>query len=409
MRKYRALRNREIENIIDQKPCSGHCLKCSRSNDCPARESICQAPILLEHSIKENSTQNREGIGFAIDVGSTTLAAALYDLNSGTIIKREGCINPQSKISVDVIGRIQAAKSKTGLAYLHKIINEAIETLLNNLCDGAGINSKLLVDGVVTGNTTMLHILTGRSPSKLGVAPFEANWLAGCYENLFGHNIWIAPCIGAFTGADLVCALIAANFDREKEHSLLCDIGTNTEVALLSNGIIYTASTAAGPAFEGTGIKGSELLDSIAQFVASGAISPTGESIDGSLILKNGKTLLNKDVRTVQLAKAAIGAGISIILEKARIKTDELRKIYLAGGFGTFLNPDSAAAIGILPHNTAAEMIRLGNGALAGAATLLLNPQRRHSAIHLSKNAKIIDLGGNPDFNTLFIKALNFN
>ena len=217
-----------------------------------------------------------------------------------------------------------------------------------------------------------------------------------------------APCIGAFVGADLVCALVAADFDREDPPALLCDIGTNAEVAVRAHGTIFATSTAAGPAFEGTGVRGSELLDAIASFLASGAISETGASAPGSLVLADGRTLDNADVRAVQMAKAAVAAGISVMLDEAGTCADELSEIFLAGGFGCGLNPDSAAAIGMLPSAPAAKKTPIGNAALAGAATLLLHPQRRTAALQLARSARLVELGGNSDFSDRFIDAMAF-
>ena len=254
----------------------------------------------------------------------------------------------------------------------------------------------------------MLHLLTGRSPSALGRAPFRTDWLAGCDEILLGHEVWLPPCVGAFVGADLICALVSAGLDCDGPPALLCDIGTNAEVALRANGTVFTASTAAGPAFEGLGVRGSDLLDAIAEFVGSGAISKTGASEPGSLVLKDGRVLENADVRSVQLAKAAVAAGIATLLDEAGTSSSELSGIFLAGGFGCGLNPDSAVRIGMLPYAPNAKRIPLGNAALAGAATLLLHPQRRLAALSLAQEARLIDLAGNPEFSDSFIDSMHF-
>ena len=225
--------------------CNGHCARCPRAAACPARQAAKGAPILLSGVSTGGSSRNADGIGFAVDVGSTTLAAGVYDLRTGALLARAGCANPQAAVSSDVIGRIAAAEKPNGLTNLQGLVSGALETLLADVCSSAGIPPTSLSDGVVTGNTVMLHILTGRSPSSLGRAPFHADWLAGCEETLLGHPIWLPPCIGAFVGADLVCALVAADFDREDPPALLCDIGTNAEVAVRAHGTIFATSTAA--------------------------------------------------------------------------------------------------------------------------------------------------------------------
>jgi uncharacterized 2Fe-2S/4Fe-4S cluster protein (DUF4445 family) len=390
------------------KICSGHCAKCPHLDECPARKTSSVSPILFDcHNIKKPS-RNDEGIGFVADVGSTTLAAAIYDLQSGKLLASKGCINPQTEISADVIGRIAAAETKEGFAKLQTLVENALHKLLTQVCNTARISPSTLSDGVVTGNTAMLHILFGRSPSPLGRAPFLPQWLAGCEETLLGRKVWLPPCIGAFTGADLTCAIIAAGLDKKGPPAILCDIGTNAEVAIRINETILATSTAAGPAFEQTGIRGSELLDAIAEFLSSGKISKNGYSTPGSLVLKDGRTLQDRDVRAVQTAKAAIAAGIETMLAEAKISTDEIEELFLAGGFGCGLNPDSATAIGMLPATPNAKKIQIGNAALSGAAILLLCPEKRNSIIELSRRAKLIELGGNPNFSNKFISAMSF-
>ncbi|MBO7683865.1 MAG: DUF4445 domain-containing protein [Kiritimatiellae bacterium] len=388
--------------------CNGHCAKCPRRAACPARSAARESPVLLSGERPNASSRGQDGVGFAVDVGSTTLAVGLYDLRTGALLSNAGCANPQSDVSTDVIGRISAAESPGGLKRLRHLVLDALEKLAARACASAGVAPDDLSDGVVTGNTVMLHLFAGRSPSALGRVPFHAEWLAGCEETFLGHPVWLPPCVGAFVGADLVCALIAAGLDQDGPTALLCDIGTNAEVAVRTNGTVFATSTAAGPAFEGTGVRGSELLDAIAGFLASGAIEESGASVPGSLVLKDGRTLDNADVRAVQMAKAAVAAGISVMLDEAVTCADDLSEIFLAGGFGCGLNPDSAAAIGMLPSAPKARKTPIGNAALAGAATLLLHPQRRESALRLAHDARLVELGGNADFSDRFIDAMAF-
>ena len=390
------------------KRCNGHCARCPRSVACPARLAAQESPVLLSGEQPDGSSRNQDGVGFAVDVGSTTLAVGLYDLRTGALLSRRGRANPQSDVSTDVVGRISAAESPGGLERLQHLVLNALESLVSDACAAAGISPSMLSDGVVTGNTVMLHLFVGRSPSALGRMPFRAEWLAGCEEPFLGHRVWLPPCIGAFVGADLVCALIAAGLDRDGPTALLCDIGTNAEVAVRTNGTVFATSAAAGPAFEGTGVRGSELLDAIAGFLASGTIEESGASVPGSLVLKDGRTLDNADVRAVQMAKAAVAAGISVMLDEAGTCVDDLSEIFLAGGFGCGLNPDSAAAIGMLPSAPKARKTPIGNAALAGAATLLLHPQRRESALRLAHGAHLVELGGNADFSDRFIDSMAF-
>lgn len=354
------------------------------------------------------SHRSEDGAGFVIDVGTTTLALELYDLRAGTFLSGAGAVNPQSDAAADVIGRIAAAGTPANLDRLRRLALAALEELFTKAVESAGIDPGSVRDGVVTGNTVMLHLLFGKDPSALGFAPFRVDWRGGCSETLLGREVWVPPSIGAFTGGDLVTALIAAGFDRPGDTALLADIGTNAEIAVSHNGKLYVTSTAAGPAFEGTGVKGSELLDAIAGFLKEGIIGETGESAPGALVLADGRSLTGADVRAVQMAKAAVAAGISTMLDEAGTVPEAISRLYLAGGFGSALDPGSAEAIGMLPRTPNAKKTALANAALKGAAILLLDPGRRRAALQIAREAVNVELGGNPAFSGRFISALRF-
>ncbi len=395
--------------MAESKPkCAGLCSRCPRAGNCPTRRASGASPVLLDGAAASGSARNRDGVGFAIDIGSTTLALALYDLRTGALLSAKGCANPQSSVSADVIGRISAASSPSALAELGRLAEDALGTLLEEARAEAGIPISSIVDGVVTGNTVMLHLLTCHDPTPLGHVPFQAEWLAGCDATVMGLPVWLPPCIGAFVGADHVCALVSANFTPDGPPALLCDLGTNAEIALRANGTIYATSAAAGPAFEGTGVRGSDLLDAVARFCAEGVISETGASDEERLVLADGRRLANADVRAVQVAKAAVAAGMSVMLDEAKVRAEDLSEIFLAGGFGCGLNPRSAAAIGLLPDVPGVRMTPIGNAALAGAAELLLFPERRDFALSLSRGAKLVELGGSAEFSDRFIDAMTF-
>ena len=427
----------KVQNQVSGHRCAGLCARCPRAGHCPTRRAADSSPVLLAGKRPNSSARQEDGIGFGVDIGSTTLALALYDLRTGALLAEKGCRNPQmaidllktsfirnamagsvpryfirndaSAIAADVIGRIAAAAaSPSGLNQLQRLVMDALGSLLAEACAAVPCTPAELVDGVVTGNTVMLHLLTGRNPDALGHAPFHAEWLAGETIELFGHPVWLPPCVGAFVGADHVTALIAGNFTPEGPTALLCDLGTNAEVALRANGVLYTTSTAAGPAFEGTGVRGSDLLDALARFLAEGIVQESGKSDPERLVLPDGRRLRNADVRAVQMAKAAVAAGTSVMLDTAGVHARDLTEIFLAGGFGCGLNPASAAAIGLLPEVATARKTPLGNAALAGAAELLLFPARRAEALELARHAHLVELGGTSDFANRFIDAMSF-
>lgn len=375
------------------------------------------------------------GQGAAIDIGTTTIALKRYDLHTGAVLAQAGIMNPQRTIAADVMGRIGAA------------MNGQADILRNMLADA--IRSLLIQTGetlpdilVITGNTTMLYLLTGRHPACLSAAPFQADCLFDCHETFLGIPVYYPPCMNAFVGADITCAVLDSGMCRTKGTALLCDIGTNGEIALWTEGKLYVTSTAAGPAFEGAGIScgcgsipgaidrvwvenssihmhtigeqkaaglcGSGLVEAIAAFLETGHIDETGAVDEDFLFLTEDVKLLPADVRAVQLAKGAIAAGIRTLLEEANITEDQIETLYIAGGFGSHLNTVSAAAIGLIPAGLADRVTVLGNSALSGASRMLLDQSLVAAAKTISRQAVHVPLSGSSRFSRHFMNTMLF-
>lgn len=381
-------------------------------------------------------------LGAAIDVGTTTIALRLYDLATGTCIGDSAMLNPQTSIAADVMGRIDAALNGSLVALQAQILT-AIRTLIDQACAGANRLAAEVDSMVITGNTTMLYLLTGRNPETLAHAPFEADCLFGEARRILDRTCCLPPCMNAFVGADITCALLeSGQCSQNDEISLLCDIGTNGEIALWKRGELFVTSTAAGPAFEGAGIScgcssirgaidrvwaedgelrihtigdceavgicGSGLIDSIAAALDLELIDETGAMDDDQIELSPRAVLQLKDVRAVQLAKAAIAAGIETLLETANVRLDEVRTLYIAGGFGNHLNVSSAARIGLIPEALADRVKAIGNASLAGASRLLLDQNALRTAQTIASAARHVSLGGNPRFNEHYIDQMLF-
>lgn len=398
---------------------------------------------LVELSGETQDAQNpmAGSFGAAVDIGTTTLALKLFDLHSGRLLAAEGKLNPQRAIAADVIGRINAAMIGQG-SHLRNMIENALEEMLDAACKDAHIRRDELSTMVVTGNTTMLYLLTGRNPESLSHAPFLADTLFDTEATLLDKPVYYPPCMNAFVGADITCAVLSSGMYRSPDTALLCDVGTNGEIALWKDGKLYVTSTAAGPAFEGAGIScgcgsipgaidrvwvedgqlrchtigdvpavgicGSGLIDAIAAFLESGMIDETGASDADVLPLQDGIHLLPKDIRAIQLAKAAIRAGMETLLEWAVVPEQEIAALYIAGGFGSHLNVASAAAIGLIPPTLQNRVRILGNAALSGAGELLLNQNRLETLRAIAGNATHLNLGGNPKFNDHYITQMLF-
>lgn len=380
--------------------------------------------------------------GAAIDVGTTTIALLLYDLSDGHCIGASSMLNPQTAVAADVIGRIDAALH--GKAELLRVqVESALKTLLATACSQAEISVSKVDAFVITGNTTMLYLLTGCDPHSLSRAPFIADHLFGHEAPLLSRSAYLPGCLHAFVGADTTCALLASGMTHRHETALLCDVGTNGELALWHRGHLYIASTAAGPAFEGAGIScgctsipgaidqvtlvngtlhchtineypaigicGSGLLDAVAAALDLGLLDETGYIEDDCIPLRDGIQLEQSDIRSVQLAKAATHAGIMSLLDAAHCDPDEVSTLYLAGGFGSHLNIRSAVRIGLIPAAFERKVKVIGNAALDGAAHLLMDTTQREQIAAMQRCANHVRLDGNPAFADLYVESMLFD
>ena len=379
-------------------------------------------------------------LGVACDIGTTTVVLGLYDLRSGKWLAAASARNPQAAIAADVIGRISAALSgKAGT--LRELIETQIKDLTDRCLRTAGAEREKIKKTVLTGNTTMLYLLTGRSPETLSKAPFAADYLFDCDACVADITAYLPPCVSAFVGADITCAVEASGMTERKETSLLADVGTNGELVLYKDGVLYVTSTAAGPAFEGAGISagceaipgaidtvrlvngipscttignrepvgicGSGIIDALAAFLDSGRIDDGGLLLDDCR-LTDAIGLTQGDVRQMQLAKAALAAGIEVLLRTAGCTCDEIGTFYVAGGFGKHLNARSAVRIGLFPAELERKMKVLGNAALGGAARLLTDETARARLGAIRASAVPVSLGGDKLFSDLYMENMFF-
>ena len=377
------------------------------------------------------------GYAAAVDLGTTTVAVKVY-APDGTCCGTASAQNPQTVIAADVMGRIETALRGEGERLRTMILGTVRELIASACPDGVepiGIT--------VTGNTTMLYLLCGHDPSALSRAPFAADRLFDVTCTLPGLSapVYLPPCMNAFVGADITCAVLAAGMCEQTQTALLCDIGTNGELALWKGGTLYVTSTAAGPAFEGAGITcgcgsiegavdrvwtengglcvhtigevpavgicGSGVIDAVAAGLALGEIDESG-AMEEPMVLSGAVSLHPCDVRAVQLAKAAIAAGIETLMESAGATAEEIGTLYIAGGFGSHLNVQSAARIGLIPAELAGKVKVLGNAALSGASMLLLDRDKLEEIRRIRAASRHVNLGGNPVFNEHYMDQMFF-
>jgi uncharacterized 2Fe-2S/4Fe-4S cluster protein (DUF4445 family) len=400
--------------------------------------------------------------GIAVDIGTTTVAMKLFDPKSqvGVITGR----NSQIKFGADVITRIDKAL-RGEAAQIQATIVACLNEMMAALCHKHGIDKYQIDAVVITGNTAMMFLLTQEDPDSLSHTPFLANRLFGEYiapkeiglDLAENAKIYLTRCIGAYVGGDISTAILASGMTEKPETALLVDIGTNGEMALWHQNTLVCCSTAAGPAFEGAeiakgmnaaegaidtiwaegkqirytviggvtakGICGSGIIDAISVLKDLEIIQPNGaftkeaplpnnllRTIDNQIVCKitNKVYISQKDVRMVQLAKSAICAGIYTLIDEAGILVEDIRTLYLAGGFGNYLNINNAANIGLFPADLAAKTKIIGNAALQGAVQILVNQDVSERRLIERLNINLVDLGAHKHFLDNYINCMGF-
>ena len=394
--------------------------------------------------------------GAALDIGTTTLAMALVDMNSGEAVNTVSRRNPQSSFGADVMSRIGAvSEDEENLFVMQSILLDEIRSMTEELCAGLEETSK--PDRLsVAGNTTMLHLFCGISPTGMGAYPFTPAFLdsktfAGSDFGLPFDTVTVTPGAHAFIGGDVTAGVLLLRLAEEREPVMLIDIGTNGEMVLFTGtehgGQFYAASAAAGPALEGAGIStgvggiagavssaqevngqiavrtiggkppvgicGSGLIDLAAILLARGDLDETGyleEDPFPYAVTEDGTplTLTQEDVRALQLAKSAMRAGMEALCDAADIPLTALSRVYVAGGLGYYMNMDSAAAIGLLPGELRTKLVSVGNTSLGGASLLLYDPSLSERIAAEAAAFQTVDLNRSAAFNEGFITHMMF-
>jgi len=410
--------------------------------------------------------------GFSVDIGTSKVVGYLINLRSGDVVAVKSMENPQIAYGEDVLSRISyAMKGRENLERLGETVTEAINILIFEACQEAGVNPKSTYEVTVVGNTAMHHFFLGIQPRYLAVSPYvpalkravdaEASSLK-ITVNPHG-NVHVLPVIAGFVGADAVADVLATGIHEAEELSLLMDVGTNGEVFVGNRDHIISCSCAAGPAFEGMHIKhgmkastgaierlkispdtleveyvtigggkpigicGSGIVDAVAEMFKCGIINRQGTFnrgvqipclrrvgdetefiIAGSNETGTGSpiTVGRKDVEEIQLAKAAMHTGAAVLMKRRGVTEDDLDRVYIAGAFGRYLNPESARFIGLIPDVPTEKIIFAGNTAISGAKMALLSREARETAQRLSKDIHYVELTIDPDFQGEFLRSL---
>lgn len=401
------------------------CSKCPNMN-CVRRDKTAGKGFKI---ISDFEYRPQTACGVAIDIGTTTVALARFENGREVSVRTE--LNAQRRFGTDVLSRIEAANRGRG-AELQALISYQLAEMIKE----SGAEKDRVV---IAGNTAMISLLMGYSCVDMGVYPFVSKNL----DNIFTGNRSIAGGISTFVGGDITSGLYMCGFDESEDVNLFIDLGTNGEMAIGNRDRILCTSTAAGPAFEGgriscgtgsvegavcavnlkdgrldtignkppCGICGTGITELAAELLDAGLMDRTGllsESLGGAYALTDDISFTQKDVREFQTAKAAIRAGIEVLLREYGLPESEICNVYIAGGFGKRLNIEKACRTGLLPERFLGRYRAVGNSSLGGCVKLLETGDGFDRLNLIKKAALDFALAQNPQFTELFIKYMDF-
>ena len=415
-----------------------------------------------------NTTDDCYGVAF--DVGTTTLVGTLMNLRTGMAASVHSTLNGQAPFGADVISRIShGMNGPDAIVELQQAVVATMNSVLDELYRETGVTPQSTYEAVVVGNVTMLHLLLGVDPSPLSMSPFTPAFMdelaveareLGLRIHPHGYAQTL-PALGAYVGADIVAGVLATGVVREDRVRVFVDVGTNGEIILGSAQRALATAAPAGPAFEGSqircgmrstvgaiegvtlgervelqviggdvpaeGICGSGLVDAVAQLLLAGLLDHSGRmksrddvpahplcdrliEVDGvrAFLLADGVYLTQRDIRELQFAKGSIATGIKVLMDILGVRTEDLEEVLLGGSFGSYLNPESAKIIGLVPPVNVDKIIAVGNSAGEGAKIALLSYRERQVAFELPSRVEYVELSGRSDFNDSFISVLAF-
>ena len=404
----------------------------------------------------------------AIDLGTTTLAASLVDLDSGERRAMSGALNPQRRFGADVVSRLAAGvNSQQNYHDMMTLIRTELRRLGQELCDAVDIAWSDVCSVAIAGNPAMQHILLGLPLDSLAFPPFRPLYTHGTQLNAAdlewdgAADVYVFPMPGGFVGGDTVAFLYGA----EPGYRTLClDMGTNGEIALCAGETIWATSAAAGPAFEGgnlscgmaalpgaissvridgerlrlqvigdvqpCGICGSAAIETVTELLRCGIVETGGRlrtpaEIDSNLaarviehrgaaafvLHRDARQLImltQDDIRQLQLAKAALRAGIDVLLERSCIQCQALKDVILTGSFGAVLRPEWLKTIGIFDESMVQTTRFTPEGVLAGVEKALVRTTGITAVEELAHRFKVVPLSGTPLFEELFMRHIDF-
>jgi len=407
--------------------------------------------------------------GAVVDLGTTTVVLYLVDLNRGEVVDTIAAMNSQRARGGDVISRIEyAEQGPDNLSEMGKIIGSQLTRMADEAADRQGVRPDMFL---ICGNPTMIHLLGGFNPSGIARAPFvplvtETLYLKGKSLFLPGYekaSLILPACLSGYIGSDILSGVLYTGMDTQDEHSLLLDLGTNGELVLGNWEGLIACSCAAGPAFEGAnisagmagvagavshvewegddyayetiaaepaaGLCGTGIIDVMALLLEKGIVDETGRFLDEEELTVSGAlrervitdengdraflvardiTFTQRDVREVQMARAAIAGAVTTLLRERHIDLDQVHRVYLAGGFGFWLREVSAIRIGLIPPECAGKVQVVGNSSGKGGILMALDRSKLARADELRKEVEYLELSCNREYQNDYIMAMTF-
>jgi uncharacterized 2Fe-2S/4Fe-4S cluster protein (DUF4445 family) len=414
----------------------------------------------------EAGNRSDRNFGVAVDVGTTTVVAHLVDMTNAKTLDTQAVYNSQINYGEDYIRRIMYAEENHAFEKMQELIVKDINGLITTLAAGQNIDIKDVTAVICAGNTAMMHFLLKLDATRIRREPYvaSANFIPSVRAAEVGIRInkqgllYSMPSVAAYVGGDIVAGVLATRIFTQSGICLFADIGTNGEIVLGNRDWLVCASSSAGPAFEGSGIRhgtraepgaiekltihddgsvgyktignnppvgicGSGLLDTLAELFTNGIIDRTGRfAADNNTALSDGDdglqfqlvpaaknrnqvVITQADIDNLIRSKAGVFAAIKVLMESTQTKPADLNAIYLAGGFGNFLNIRQAVTIGMLPDVLVEKIHFVGNTSIAGAKTVLLSRKAQEIADKIAGNMTYFDLMSHPEYMEEFIRA----
>jgi len=426
----------------------------------------------IEIVIIEPGDSSGENYGVAFDIGTTTVSGQLINLNTNEILGTKATYNKQIVFGDDVITRIMFAKEGSGLERLHHAVIDNMNSIIHSLVDEHGIPLNCVTGLICAGNTTMMHLLLRVDPTHIRKEPYvsTANFVPVIRASEAGIKIHprgllaCIPGVSTYVGGDIVAGAVACGINNTDKLTLLIDVGTNGEIVLGNKEWMACCSASAGPAFEGSGVTcgmraikgaiekveitkdletkvktiegakpmgicGSGYIDLISEMFKRGIIERDG-TINKNLKTKNIRktggefeyvvvpkskaccnydiTIKESDIENLKRSKGAIYSAAAILLKKFDLKFDDLEQIYIAGGFGTFIDMENAVSIGLLPDVARDKFKFVGNSSLIGAREILLSHETMKEAEKIARKMTYIELSKDPTYMDEYMASLFF-